>query len=585
MVVTRKKSPENERTTRDLPQKQELKPPPSMQRPPRPYLIPVVIVSLTLLALVGVFRFIGQRWQFSWDDHSAKEPQTVSKGEGKAKVAEEPEEITQDPTADFKGLGSTRGWMADFIANWMQYVADLKNRGAIPNEALLTFHDQAAYDKFLADAAAAGLKIKGQDGKNLTLRVGYEDAADLRKYLADHPESGANVAVNYFVSAPEVPTAAERATSGNVPFGDSALAFIGAGKNANGGRGVKVAILDSAVSAESVFGQRLVSQQLAADADADLSHGTAVASIAGGANGVAPASTILSMAVVGADGMSDSFTLAQGIIAAADQGARVLNISLGSYGDSEYLAQAVAYAQGLGAVVVASSGNDGYTNSTYPARYSGVIAVGAIDAYGQLVGFSNASQNYGLTAPGLEVTASLPGEQQEAFTGTSAAAPFVTGAIASVMSAYPGMSAQDAANLLITYANDGGAAGVDADYGYGILNVQRVLNRSTPNLTDLAVTANYFDAKATGGPAVQYVVQNQGTTVGANWQLETNTGGASQTWSLPLLQPNGVTYVTVPVNAADLASGVRLQSILKAPTGVADFNLQNNGRGTLVQLQ
>ena len=145
------------------------------------------------------------------------------------------------------------------------------------------------------------------------------------------------------------------------------------------------------------------------------------------------------------------------------------------------------------------------------------------------------------------------------------------------------MSARDAADLLITYANDGGAAGVDADYGYGIINVDRVLHRGVPNRNDLAVTANYFDLNASVGPTMQYVVQNQGTTLGVNWQLETSTGGQNQIWTLPLLQPNAVTSISVPVNAADLPAGVQFGSRLIVPQGTTDLNPQNNGRVTRVQ--
>jgi len=547
----------------------------------RPYLVPFLLFLSAMVGVYFLFSYAGKHWAFAWSEAPAKENGAVGQREAgpPSVVSETPDESAEKP---IKTSGSG-GWLGERLDNWLKYLEDLTRRGAISNEALLTFRDKSAFEKFLAEADAAGLRVKGSDADNLVVRVGFDKSSDLKKYLGDHADEGTKVAANYMVAPPEVPSAADRSNSNNVPFGNSGLEFIGVSNNANYGKGVKIAVLDSAVSPESVFGNRLTSKQLAEQAAADISHGTAVASIAGGINGVAPGSTLLSMAVVGADGMSDSFTLGLGIRAAADAGARVLNVSLGSYGDSSYLAESVAYAQKLGAVIVASNGNDGYTNSTYPARYEGVIGVGAIDVYGQVVSFSNASQNYGLTAPGLEITAAVPGDQYEAFSGTSAAAPFVTGAIASVMSAYPGISARDAADLLITYANDGGAAGVDADYGYGVINVDRVLNRGVPNRNDLAVTANYFDLNASGGPTMQYAVQNQGTTLGVNWQLETSTGGQNQIWTLPLLQPNAVTSISVPVNAADLPAGVQFGSRLIVPQGTTDLNPQNNGRVTRVQ--
>jgi subtilisin family serine protease len=183
----------------------------------------------------------------------------------------------------------------------------------------------------------------------------------------------------------------------------------------------------------------------------------------------------------------------------------------------------------------------------------------------------------------LEVLAAMPGGQQELFSGTSAAAPFVAGSIASVMSANPGMTAQQAVNLLQTYSNDAGAPGPDADYGYGIINVARVMNRNTPNLTDAAVASHYFNANDTNGPTMNYVVQNQGTTTMMNWQLTTSTGGTNQNWTLPMLQPNQETTVTVRLNSADLAAGEQFQSHLTAPQGVTDVNRNNNGRASAVQ--
>lgn len=544
--------------------------------------LPTIVAITVVLALLGFFLLSNLSFDFNW---SKAKPGNVATSGKKDSV--QPVEESETPEAPAKtassGGGGLSQWLMSVAEEFMRYHHEMKGRGAIPNEAVLEFKDRAAYQKFLAKAEANGLKVKGKMDGLMAVRVGFEDEAALRKFMAENPDNGASLGANYTVSAPPIPTAADRANSSDVPFGGSGLDFIGASNNANWGTGVKIAILDSAVSAENVFGQRLLTQQLATQATTDLSHGTAVASIAAGTIGVAPGSSILSIGVVSADGLSDTFTLANGIMSAVDQGAKVLNISLGSYGDSSVLEKAVAYAYEKGAVVVASAGNDGYTDSTYPARYEHVVAVGAVDAYGQVVSFSNASQNYGLTAPGLEVLAAATGGQQELFSGTSAAAPFVAGAIASVMSQNPGMSAQDATALLQTYANDAGAPGVDADFGYGIIDLNRVENRSVPNLTDAAVASHYFNAKANGGPTMDYVVQNQGTSALMNWQLQTNSGGTMETWNIPILQPNQVTVISVPTSGLDLTAGQQFQSRLLPPTGVVDIDRANNARASVVQ--
>jgi hypothetical protein len=151
------------------------------------------------------------------------------------------------------------------------------------------------------------------------------------------------------------------------------------------------------------------------------------------------------------------------------------------------------------------------------------------------------------------------------------------------MSQNPGMSAQDATALLQTYANDAGAPGVDADFGYGIIDLNRVENRSVPNLTDAAVASHYFNSKSTGGPTMDYVVQNQGTSALMNWQLQTNSGGTLETWNIPILQPNQISVISVPTNGLDLTSGQQFQSRLLPPTGVVDVDRANNARASVVQ--
>ncbi len=542
---------------------------------------PILLVAATtaLLGLVGFFLLGGLKFDLPWNHPQSSAASSSSANQKAGGPSDEKEKAA--PVAASSGDPTLSKWLMEAIRQLAEFEAKMKGRDAIPNEAIFSFKDKAAYDKFLKEAEAAGLKIKDKNDDMLAVRLGYEDPASLRKYIASHPNNGASIDPNYTVTPPPVP--ADRSASSDVPFSGSGLGFIGVKDNTTWGQGIKIAVLDSPVSGETVFGNRLNNQNLVKDVTTDFSHGTAVASIAAGANGVAPGSTVLSLGVVAADGLSDSFTLAQGIRKAVDQGAKVLNISLGSYGDSDVLSQSVIYSNEHGAVIVASAGNDAYANPTYPARYDGVVAVSAVDAYGQVVSFSNSTTQYGLSAPGLEVQATNVGGEQIAFSGTSAAAPFVAGSIASVMSLNPGMSATDAVGLLQTYANDAGAPGVDADFGYGLVNVSRVNNRNTPNLTDAAVASHYYNPNDPNGASMNYVVQNQGTTALFNYQLNTNTGGDTQSWTLPIIQPNQETVVRVPLSGYDLTGGVQFQSQLTTPQGVTDVNRNNNGRTSAVQ--
>ena len=211
-------------------------------------------------------------------------------------------------------------------------------------------------------------------------------------------------------------------------------------------------------------------------------HGTAVAALAAGespnAPGVAPATDILSIRITDANTQSDIFTVARAILAAVDAGTQIINISLGGYDNSPVLSRAIDYATQRGVVIVASAGNDQAAELTWPAADARVVSVGAVDALGQQVTFSNSGPQLQLTAPGYGVLTAWLDGQRVYFDGTSASAPIVAGAMAAMMSVNPGMNAAQAWQALGQYASDGGAPGPDPDYGNGILNLGWAMNRN-----------------------------------------------------------------------------------------------------------
>ena len=191
---------------------------------------------------------------------------------------------------------------------------------------------------------------------------------------------------------------------------------------------------------------------------------------------MAPGTSLLSIRVAGGDGVGDSFTVAQGIVQAVNQGAQIINLSMGSQGDSFILHEAVNYALGKGVLIIASTGNDAVEGVDYPARYEGVVAVTGVDASGRHLYFANRGAEVTLSAPGYEVNAAWTQNQVVLVTGTSAAAPFVAGAVAAVMSANPGMTAADALAVLVKASKDAGTPGRDKEYGYGFLNLANLGN-------------------------------------------------------------------------------------------------------------
>ncbi|MDJ0509055.1 MAG: S8 family serine peptidase [Crocosphaera sp.] len=180
------------------------------------------------------------------------------------------------------------------------------------------------------------------------------------------------------------------------------------------------------------------------------SHGTHVAgTIAGikndfGVTGIAYDAQIMPVKVLGDDGSGSYEGVAQGIRYAADNGADVINMSLGGSYDSDAVRLAVEYAANKGVIVVSAAGNDSDTTTMghYPAAYATEwgLAVGAVDDNNNMAYFSNhvgeTKLSY-ITAPGVDVLSTTPNNSYDSYSGTSMAAPHVAGVIALMLEANP----------------------------------------------------------------------------------------------------------------------------------------------------
>jgi len=313
--------------------------------------------------------------------------------------------------------------------------------GAWENEALLTFSDQASFEDFVSRAKAAGLVVTGPFPGGTTIRVSFDSLDQLHDALAATRGERPAVSANFAVSIPDFAVAPPDAGgTGTAPFGAAMLPSIGieAGTDRSSwGAGVLVAVIDSGVSPHPAFREGQVTHvDLTTDGSAFHGHGTAIASLVAGnhagAEGVAPGANILDIRIAGADGVSDSFLLARGIETAMEQGADVINISMGTYGDAPPVAAAVAEAVRRGITVVAAVGNDGAGVKLWPAAYAGVVSVSGVDADGNLAYFSNTGSPT-LAAPSV----GLPSAYQEGGkallatgSGTSQATALVSGAAA-----------------------------------------------------------------------------------------------------------------------------------------------------------
>lgn len=250
------------------------------------------------------------------------------------------------------------------------------------------------------------------------------------------------------------------------------------------GAGVTVAVLDTGVATHADLDEsRIRSGADFTDGDADGSgrddghgHGTHVTGIINatlnnntGVAGLAPHAEILPVRVLDSGGSGYWSWVADGITWATDNGADVINMSLGG-GDSEVLEVAVQYAVAAGVTVVAAAGNSRSSGSpvSYPAAYPGVTAVAATTSTDDYASFSNAGNYVDIAAPGAAILSTIATGGYASWSGTSMATPYVAASAALVRSFAPG--ATDVEAVLTSTADDLGPAGRDDDFGYGLVD-------------------------------------------------------------------------------------------------------------------
>ncbi len=220
------------------------------------------------------------------------------------------------------------------------------------------------------------------------------------------------------------------------------------------------------------------------NASDDNGHGTAVAGIiaasadnGSGIVGLCWGCIILPIKACLSNGRCRDSSVISAIRWATDNGARIINLSLGGSSPSPALHEVVRYASERGVLIVAASGNERAEGNTpnYPAAYPETLAVGATGYGDEVTGFSNTGDFIDLVAPGVDIATTIPNNGYVLATGTSFASPFVSGAAALIMTLRPDLSNHDVRCVLAISADDRGAPGRDSEYGYGRLNVLTAL--------------------------------------------------------------------------------------------------------------
>jgi len=315
----------------------------------------------------------------------------------------------------------------------------------------------------------------------------------------------------------------------------------------------------------------------------DFGHGTHCAGIIAAVlnNGVGIAGLaqvrIMSEKVLDSGGSGWSDWLASGIAHAVDQGANVLSISLGGYGDSEIVHDAIKYAYSKGVLVVAAAGNSNSDVKPYPAGYDEVVAVAATDQNDNKAGFSNWGDWIELAAPGVNVLSTMPtyhvtlndygySMNYDYLSGTSMACPHVSGVAALVWSQYANRTRDWLRTWLRYTADDLGDPGFDVYYGYGRVDARKAVEQAsvahdlsvfgleTPPYVEPGTTAalnatvfNFGQSDESGVEVQLYANDTLGDTASIGFLSSLNSSVAGLSWSPTVEGSYNVTVYVEPV--------------------------------------
>jgi subtilisin family serine protease len=236
------------------------------------------------------------------------------------------------------------------------------------------------------------------------------------------------------------------------------------------------------------------------DPSDDHGHGTMVAGViaARANNGIGGAGTcsrcsVMPVKVIAGNGTGNAGDVALGIAWAADHGARVINLSFVLSGPDDGVANAIAYARGLGAVVVAAAGNAGSPDVTFPAGLPGVVSVTGTDGADARYSWANYGSWVRLAAPGCS-QATAPAAGYGDFCGTSSAAAFVSGLAGLARSLAAGATGDAIASELAAHT-----VPVGSFVSAGRVDAAALLNAFRPAPAQLAPAATSADLAPTPG--------------------------------------------------------------------------------------
>ena len=282
----------------------------------------------------------------------------------------------------------------------------------------------------------------------------------------------------------------------------------------------------------------------------DVGHGTFVAGLILAIN---PAAKIMPLKVLDVFGNGLNSDIGRAVLYAVDHGARVINISIGTKAVSDLQQAVVDYAREHGAVIVTAAGNEGINTADFtPAGVTGALTVAVSDQNDKKPPFGNWGQNVALAAPGVDVVslrarwtdfvlvatmgkdykpgANFVGADQWLYraSGTSFAAPFVSGGASLLFSVYPNLTGKQVERMLVQSADDIETPGWDQFTGAGRLNIVRALF-TDPNAYLTAKVSKIEPAQEQGKTVIKVVGTADGNRLD-RFEVQVGQGEAPARW-------------------------------------------------------
>lgn len=341
------------------------------------------------------------------------------------------------------------------------------------------------------------------------------------------------------------------------------------------GKGIKAAVIDSGANVNHrdlagnvAGGYNAVSKTEGINCVTDGDgHGSIIAGILGGvgnngfgSSGVAPEVDLYVVKTEDDQGDVYAAAIAEGIRWAVDEGCRVISISLSSENYNEKYEDAIEYAAAHDVVVVCSGGNTGTSALRYPAAYDGTIGVSALN-YDASTGYTiidscTHNDDIDVAAPGSGLYGVSKNNNTELAAGglTSAAAPYVAGVAALILSADPTINAQECEQIIKETATDAGATGYDEWYGHGIINplaaVQRAKLKQTSISRSISGIASSYTKKLSAG-TFQLNPKTEGSGVFSYSSSKPSVASVDANGKVTL-KKEGTTSITVSVGLSGI---------------------------------